>query len=99
MLSRSGVAVICLVAGLALLNPGAVGSMESPGSAATGAVAPSFVAPKSGPRGDLTLKFAESAVCKRCNDALDKCEKNPPSGNPRICADRYYTCIRGTKCG
>ena len=94
MLNRAGVAVICLVAVLALLNPGAAGSAQSPGGAAT-----SSVAPNSGPAGDRTLKFAESAVCKRCNDALDKCEKNPPSGNPRICADRYYTCIRGTKCG
>ena len=94
MLNRAGVAVICVIAGLTLLNPGAAGSAQSPIGAATSAVASN-----SGPRGDLTLKFAESAVCKRCNDALDKCEKNPPSGNPRICADRYYTCIRATKCG
>jgi hypothetical protein len=44
------------------------------------------------------MRDAQSSACKRCNDALERCEKNPPYGNPRICASDYYDCIRGKKC-
>jgi hypothetical protein len=76
------------------MGPGAAGAIEFTALHAANNVAtgkPGFSRP-------LTLRSAQSSACKKCNDALDRCEKNPPYGNPRICASDYYDCIRGKKC-
>ena len=94
MFHQSSVAVICSLVGLAALSSGAAGAIELTAFGAANDVAtgkPGFSRP-------LTLRDAQSSACKKCNDALDKCEKNPPYGNPRICASDYYDCIRGKKC-
>jgi hypothetical protein len=94
MFNRWRVAVICSLAGLAIISSGAAGAIELTAVNAMNDVAtgkPGFSRP-------LTLQAVQSSACKKCNDALDRCEKNPPYGNPRICASDYYDCIRGKKC-
>ena len=94
MFNKSAVAVICALVGCAIIGPGAAGAIEhSAFDAANG-----FATGKPGFSRPLTMRDAQSSACKRCNDALDRCEKNPPYGNPRICASDYYDCIRGKKC-
>jgi len=39
-----------------------------------------------------------SKACAACESALDRCNKNPPYGNDRICASDYYDCIRKNRC-
>jgi hypothetical protein len=94
MFSKSRAAVICAWAGFAIMSPGAAGAFELTAVNAAHDLAtgkPGFSRP-------LTLRPAQSSACKKCNDALDRCEKNPPYGNPRICASDYYDCIKGKKC-
>jgi len=94
MFNKSTAAVICSLVGCAIMGPGAAGAIEFTALHAANNVAtgkPGFSRP-------LTLRSAQSSACKKCNDALDRCEKNPPYGNPRICASDYYDCIRGKKC-
>ena len=94
MFNRSSAAVICSLVGCAIIGPGAAGAIEPTAfNAANG-----FATGKPGFSRPLTLQAMQSSACKKCNDALDKCEKNPPYGNPRICASDYYDCIRGKKC-
>ncbi len=39
-----------------------------------------------------------SKACAACESTLDRCNKNAPSGNDRICASDYYDCIRKNHC-
>jgi hypothetical protein len=94
MFSTSSVAVICALVGFAIVSPGAAGVIERTAFNA----ASEFAIGKPGFSRPSTLRSAQSSACKKCNDALDRCEKNPPYGNPRICASDYYDCIRGKKC-
>ena len=94
MFNKSAVAVICALVGCAMMNLGTAGAMERTALGAANGLATS----KPGFSRPLTVRDAQSSACKRCNDALDRCEKNPPYGNPRICASDYYDCIRGKKC-
>jgi hypothetical protein len=94
MFNQSSVAVICSAVGFAIISLGAAGAIErTPFDAANG-----VAAGKAGFSRPLTVRDAQSSACKRCSDALERCERNPPYGNPRICASDYYDCIRGKKC-
>jgi hypothetical protein len=95
MFNKASVAAICLLVGFAIISPAAAGSIELTAFNAANDSAkgePGFSRP-------LKLQLAaQSSACKKCDDALGKCEKKPPYGNPRICASDYYSCIKGKKC-
>ena len=42
----------------------------------------------------LRLADRNDPRCKRCDRELERCNKNPPYGNDRICASNYYDCVR-----
>jgi hypothetical protein len=44
------------------------------------------------------VMMVASKACTACDSALDRCNKNPPYGNDRVCASDYYTCIRKNHC-
>jgi hypothetical protein len=87
-------AVVAVICAWVVVSFGAAGAMERTAFAAANGLA----AGKAGFSRPLTVRDAQSSACKRCNDALERCEKNPPYGNPRVCASDYYDCIRGKKC-
>jgi hypothetical protein len=87
------VAALCILGGFALLVPATAGSLERGYGVAT-----SVVAADARARSDLTLRFAASLACNVCEGELRRCEAAPPYGNLRVCADRYYRCIKGKNC-
>jgi hypothetical protein len=94
MFNKSSVALICSLVGFAIISPGAAGAIEFTELNA----ANDFATDGRGFSRPLTLQSVQSSARMKCNDALDRCEKNPPYGNPRICASDCCDCIRGKKC-